>query len=294
MRDYFDVNVTFPLSQQIGVNTMYTYVNNKFGTLHGESSINGCCTSSLLITEADKVMEYVAEKAPLSGTLSHGLVILVPNSTDYSGNTILGNDGTALSICPPSENVYPRDTRGTIQHEAGGHGFGKLGDETITMNAFPKEDVRWKLQEMFWRGWYQNLSLSGKLNEVPWADFIFDTRYSDYVDVYEGGYGYTRGVYRPEANSCMNYGVPYYNTPSRLAIWKRIKEYAGEGYTMDEFYAQDTSEWGPLTVTRSQAVPQNGQGYAESNQHVPSRIVDFHKSGMEVRKIREQLRIKNK
>lgn len=297
MRDYFNVYVTFPLSQEKGVNTMYTYVNNHFGTLQGASSLASCCTSAQLITESDQVVEYVIQKTPVTNSnLYRTTIILVPNATGYEGNTLLADNGMALSICPPSDNVYPRDTRGIIQHEAGGHGFGKLGDEAIKSGrcgyGFIPETEAAKVRQMHWRGWYQNLSLSGKLSDVSWAEFIFDPDYSDYVDVYEGGFGYMRGVYRPEANSCMNYGIPYYNTPSRLEIWKRIKEYAGESWTMEEFRAQDTFEWGPSNVTRSAAMPTAGQGYAESNRHVIPSIVDFKKMGQEVRHIREQLKSK--
>jgi hypothetical protein len=210
------------------------------------------------------------------------------------------DDGTSVALCPPSENVFPRDTRGTIQHEAGGHGFGKLGDESISINDFISDKKREDVQKMLWRGWYQNLSLSGKLNDVSWSQFIFDTRYSDFVDVFEGGYGYTRGIYRPESNSCMNYGIPYYNTPSRLEIWKRIRQYAGVGWSMDEFYAQDSFEWGPTTVTRSSAQRNQSagklscdQGYAESNRHVPPRVVNFKKMGDEVRSIRNKIKNEN-
>jgi hypothetical protein len=297
MRDYFNVYVTFPLSQERGVNTMYTYVNNRFGTLYGMNElpgVNETNTSSELITESDEVMDYVVGKSPLRyDNLWRSLIVLVPNTTDYDGHTELMANGGALCICPPSDKPYPRDTRGVIQHEAGGHGFGKLGDEEIVRNAFATTNIKQKVEEMHGRGWYQNLSTTGKLSQVPWADFIFDTRYSDYVDVYEGGFGYTRGIYRPEANSCMNYGIPYYNTPSRLDIWKRIKEYAGESWTMQEFYAQDTFEWGPTNVTRSLAMPDAGQGYAMNAHHVAPRIVDPKKMGNRVRAIRNKLRVKN-
>lgn len=290
MRDYFNVYVTFPLSQEQGVNTMYTYVNNHFGTLQGSFDSPGC-TSAQLITESDEVFEYVAGKTPVEGgNLWRTLVILVPNSSVYEGNTQLDWTWKTLSICPPSERAYPKDTRGTVQHEAGGHGFGKLGDETILNNRFVPPTIKAQIEDMHNRDWYANLSTTGKLNSVPWAEFIFDPDYSDRVDVYEGGYGYTRGIYRPEANSCMNYGIPYYNTPSRLAIWKRIKEYAGESWSMEEFRAQDTFDWGPTTVTRSPDDIQPGQGYAESNRHHAPAVVDFKKMGSEVRAIRERLR----
>ena len=295
MRQYFNVYVTFPLSQEKGVNTMYTYVNNRFGTLQGISSLlegpQIDITSSQLIMETDELQQYVVTNTPVKEeNLWRTLVIAVPNSTDYEGNTVFNNSGLAISICPPSEQPYPRDTRGTIQHEAGGHGFGKLGDETITRNAFPNTGVKNEIEEKHRQGWYANLATTGKLSSVPWAEFIFDPVYSDYVDVFEGGYGFTRGIYRPEANSCMNYGIPYYNTPSRLAIYHRILDYAGESFSMNDFRSQDTFEWGATDITRSSsALPE--QQYVTGNHHVPS-VVNFRKMGVEVRKIREQLKNK--
>ena len=301
MREYFNVYVTFPLSQEKGVNTMSHYVNNRFGTLQGWSSlIQGSqvgYTSTQLIMETDEVKDYVLEKTPVvQDNLWRTLVIAVPNSSDYEGNTVFENSGMAISICPPSEQAYPRDTRGTIQHEAGGHGFGKLGDENISRNAFATNSVKQQVEDMHGRGWYDNLATTGKLHNVPWAEFIFDSDYSNYVDVFEGGFGYTRGIYRPEANSCMNYGIPYYNTPSRLSIYKRIKDYAGEQWTMAEFRAQDTFEWGPTTVTRG-TVPSTGieglQPITGGNHHQPI-IIRYSEIGKKIRKIRNEQKSKQR
>lgn len=290
MREYFNVYVTFPLSQEKGVNTMYTYVNNHFGTLYGISAISVGATSGELITESDEVQDYAVRHTPLKEEdLWRSLVILVPNTTEYEGHTEYTWDGKTLSICPPSERPYPRDTRGVMQHEAGGHGFGKLGDESFAINAFAPTTVRQYVEEMHQRGWFANLASTGKLSSVPWAEFIFDPVYSDYVDVYEGGYGYTRLIYRPEANSCMNYGIPYYNTPSRLDIWKRIKAYAGEEWSMEEFRAQDTFEWGPTEITRSAAMPD--RMFTSGNHQMPT-IVRFREVGDQVRKIREKVKVK--
>lgn len=298
MRDYFNVYVTFPLSQEKGVNTMYTYVNNHFGTLQGFSSLLSVAqtdyTSTQLIMETDEVQQYVLDKTPVvQDNLWRTLVIAVPNSTEYEGNTVFNNSGLAISICPPSENAYPRDTRGTIQHEAGGHGFGKLGDESISRNAFATTTVKQYIEEMHGRRWYDNLATTGKLHDVPWAEFIFDPDYSDRVDVYEGGYGYTRGIYRPEANSCMNYGIPYYNTPSRLSIYKRIKDYAGESWTMEAFRLQDTFEWGPTTITRSAAQQIENLSPITSGNHRLPTIIRFREIGDKVRTIRKNLKEKN-
>lgn len=290
-REYFDVHVTFPLSQECGVNTMNTYVNNRFGTLYGYDGT--ICTSNQLITAVDDVLDYALEYSPLEqNKIAESLVVLVPNDDAYDGNTIYSGNAT-ISICPPSGRPYPQDTRGVIQHEAGGHGFGKLADEEISYSNWVPVSLRQEIQNFHSRGWYQNIAVSSKFNEVPWADFIFDTRYSDNVDIYEGAYGYMRGVFRSESNSCMNYGIPYYNAISRLEIMKRIFSYAGENFTMDYFYANDTSEWGDTDgATRSGTSYSyfTGTSYGASNTHVAPACCDAKAVGDAVRSIRAELK----
>ena len=86
----------------------------------------------------------------------------------------------------------------------------------------------------FSKGWFQNLSLTGKMNEVPWSHFIFHEKYNQIVDIFEGGFMHNRGVFRSEQNSCMNNDIPYYSTISREVIVKRIKAIAGEEYQVDD------------------------------------------------------------
>lgn len=292
-REYFNVYVTFPLSQEKGVNTMNTYVNNRFGTLYGY--IGGCTTNQLLL-ETDEVFKYAVEKTPLTeGNKWKSQIILIPNSNEYEGVTYFDGD-CALSLCPPSIRPYPQDTRGVVQHEACGHGFGKQGDESITYQAWATPDILTIINEYHARGWYKNLAITSKMSQVAWADFIFDTRYSDQVDIYEGGFGYMRGVFRPENNSCMNYGIPYFNVMSRLDIMRRIREYSGMGWNMDYFYANDTNKWGDTDgTTRSGATHASfiGKGITGSNMHRMPSVIDTKKMGDEVRKIRNRLKQKN-
>lgn len=290
-RGYFDVHVTFPLSQECGVNTMHTYVNNRFGTLYGYDGT--ICTSDKLITTVDEVVDYAVEYSPLeSRNLRESLIILVPNDDAYDGNTIYSGDAT-VSLCPPSSRPYPQDTRGVIQHEAGGHGFGKLADESIVYSNWIPVSLKSAIMDFHARGWYQNIALSSKFSEVPWADFIFDTRYSDQVDIYEGGFEYMRGVFRPEANSCMNYGIPYYNVISRLDIMKRIFRYSGEEFTMDYFYENDSFEWGDTDGTTRSGTANayfTGTAYGASNTHVAPAMIDAKKMGDAVRAVRSGLK----
>lgn len=301
-REYFNVYVTFPLSQETGVNTMHTYVNNRFGTLHG---VDDRCSYNKLLIETDEVYNYALNHSPLKeNRINESLVVLVPNCADYSGNTVYAVNGwepygMTISICPPSNRPYPQDTRGVIQHEAGGHGFGKLADEEITYpdgrGSWAPPQVINEVEKYHSWGWYQNIATTSNMKQVPWADFIFDTRYSDYVDVYEGGYCYMRGIFRSEANSCMNYGIPYYNAISRLSIMRRIFDYAREPFTMDYFYEHDTNKWGDRDGTTRAGTAYahfEGSSYAGSNQHVAPQMIDAKKQGDRVRKIRAELKKK--
>lgn len=293
-RDYFNVYVTFPLSQEKGINTMHTYVNNHFGTLYGYDG--GMCTSNQLLTETDEVFRYATEHSPLEeGNRWRAQLILIPNSNEYEGVTYYDGD-CALSLCPPSNRPYPQDTRGVVQHEACGHGFGKLGDENITKQTWATPDILAAINASHDWGWMMNLATTSKMSQVAWADFIYDSRYSDQVDVFEGGYGYMRGVFRCENNSCMNYGIPYFNAISRLDIMRRIREYSGTGFSMEYFYEHDTNKWGDRDgQTRSGATYASLRSNAitSSNMHRTPTLVKAKEMGDSVRKIRENLKRKN-
>ncbi len=250
-RDYFNVYTAFPLSTETGVGTVNTIRYNRFNTTY---------TGGVGLTaDYDEIFNYALNAPTVTqDNLKQTLIIIVPNSTDYGGITQMWEDGSAIAFCPLSTYGYPLDSRGVIQHEAGGHGFGKLGDEYIYHNAFidfcnclccGHTDEFNNAKNL---GWYENLSLTGKMHEVPWSHLIFDNRYSDIVDIFEGGFMHNRGVFRSEQNSCMNNNIPYYSTISRESIVKRIKRYAGETYSYEEFVANDRRDAG--TATRSSSV----------------------------------------
>ena len=263
-RNYFNVYTAFPLSTETGIGTVNTIRYNRFNTTF---------TGGVgLKADYDEVFDY-ALGAPTvnSANLDQTLIIVVPNSTDYGGICQMWESGAAIAFCPLSTYEYPFDTRGVVQHEAGGHGFGKLGDEYIYHNAFidacgctccPHAD---ELRAYLAMGWYENLSLTGKMHSVGWSHLIYDDRYSDIVDIFEGGYMHSRGVFRSEQNSCMNNDIPYYSTISRQSIVKRIKRYAGETFSFEDFVKNDKRD--VATATRS--TMRNDSRTAHTYQHAP-------------------------
>lgn len=245
-RNYFNVYTAIAVSPETGIGTINTIRYAKFETTYTGGVGLKC--------DYDAVFDYALNIPTVTkDNLKESLIIMVPNSTDYGGICQMWEDGSAIAFCPLSTYGYPLDTRGVIQHEAGGHGFGKLGDEYIYHNEFIDFcgcTCCGHVYEFNWAkslGWYDNLSLSGKMHEVPWSQLIFDDKYSDFVDIFEGGFMHNRGVYRSEQNSCMNNDIPYYSTISRMSIVKRIKQYAGESFSYEDFKAND--------VISSTAVP---------------------------------------
>lgn len=280
-RDYFNVYTAIPLSTESGVGTVNTIRYNRFNTTF---------TGGVgLKADYDEVFNYALGAPTVNkGNLNQTLIIMVPNSTDYGGICQMWEDGSAIAFCPQSTYGYPLDTRGVIQHEAGGHGFGKLGDEYIYHNAFIDacgcsccgHVLEFNGAKSL--GWYDNLELTGKMHSVGWSHLIFDDRYSDIVDIYEGGYMHNRGVFRSEPNSCMNNDIPYYSTISRESIVKRIKAYAGETYSFEDFVKNDKRDAG---IVESRAFGGNGdQRTSGTYQHAPV----FHKgSPLKMAKVRK-------
>ena len=263
-RNYFNVYTAIPLSTESGVGTVNTIRYNRFSTTF---------TGGVgLKADYDEIFSYALGAPTVNkDNLKETLIIIVPNSTDYGGICQMWPDGSAIAFCPLSTYDYPLDTRGVVQHEAGGHGFGKLGDEYIYHNAFIDAcscsccGHVMEFNSAKSLGWYDNLSLTGKMHNVGWSHLIFDDRYSDIVDIYEGGYMHNRGVFRSEQNSCMNNDIPYYSTISRESIVKRIKRYAGETFSFEEFVKYDKRDAGDVT----RGVNTDNKLNAHTYQHTP-------------------------
>jgi hypothetical protein len=239
-KEYFNVYTAISVSPESGIGSVNRIVYNRFNTKAAGGGVNNADD------DWNEIMKYAC-KAPTvnENNLGGTLVIMIPNTKEYAGTCYMFDDGFAVAYCPMSDYGYPLDFRGVVQHEAGGHGFGKLGDEYIYHNEFIDGcpctccSHNFELAAIKSKGWFRNLSLTGKMSEVDWNHLIFHPKYSGIVDVFEGGYMHTRSVYRSEQNSCMNNDIPYYSTISRQAMVERIKTLAGEAFDFDDFVAKD-------------------------------------------------------
>ena len=267
-KDWFNVYAVFGESSDSGMGTVNTIRDARFGSQY---ALNGICP------DFNTCYEYAA-KAVQGMNPSQTLVVLVENTTEYGGVCYWWEDGSAIACCPKSADAYPYDFRGIVQHEAGGHGFGKLADEYIYHNAFIGScgcSCCSHLDALLYGkalGWYRNLEATADMNQVGWSHLIFNPDYSDVVDIYEGGYFHSRGVYRSEPTSCMNNNIPYFSAISRQAIVERIMEYAGEEFTLEKFYSKDSDAFG--ATTRAIAPDMPVEGMYSGRQHEPVLMGD--------------------
>ena len=204
----------------------------------------------------DAVFRFVQDKMP-SVNLKKTIVFVIVNKAKYAGTCWMFSDNKAVCYVPLCRDET--DYAQTLRHEGCGHGFGKLADEYFydSMGRIPDDKVtelkQWKVLSY---GFYENVDLTSDPNTIAWARFISDSRYSGKVDVYEGGYTYPYGVYRPTDNSIMRYNTGGFNAPSREAIYKKIMKFSeGNAWTYDyeTFVAFDAPARSAEAVTRTAA-----------------------------------------
>lgn len=227
---------------------------------------------SSMDADEDKVYEY-AQKIPgmestniyttdadqIKGKLQNTLVVLVVNQDRYAGTNWSWSDGKAISICPVSTSTNTGvNFKNVINHEAGGHGFGRLADEYLNSENSGKtipEETKTTYKTWVTYGFYPNVDFTRDQLLLKWKHFIGKTGYSA-VGAFEGAVYYPLGVWRPESSSCMIFNEPYYNAPSRENMVKRIlrtaagtrvNEYVNgvltpipdDPYSLDAFVAKD-------------------------------------------------------
>lgn len=243
-RSYFNVYTAFALSEDSGIEDVNHWRNTKFHTQlkYGTDRAE---------TMWEMVFDYCAATCPQITNRPDPKVgaILVSNTESYEGKTYVAGENF-VSLVTKSSEPYPNDARGIIHHEVCGHGLARLADEYVYHKAFINKcpctccgHVN-ELQNLHASGFGLNVSLESGYKKVPWSHLIFDSRYGDVVDIYEGAYFHSRGVFRSEYNSCMNNNIPYFSAWQRELAVKRIKSLAGEPFNFEEFVRLDSREFG--------------------------------------------------
>lgn len=237
-RYYFTVSTAIACSPESGIDGL-----RKFASEYG-----------LWEDDCQLVLDYARQYGvDISGNEKNATILVLRNSNQTGENkTNLyydNNCGLAISWMAKSEDAYPFDQKGFILHELAGIAFGKLGPEHVGHFTFLKAcqcpgcNMKKDYEKNRSYGWWQNVSNSNKLTELPWYHLIFDEKYAQIVDAYEGALNHSRGAYRSENVSVMgNQYIPYFNTISREILVKRIMEASGGTFSFDTFKQNDKIE----------------------------------------------------
>ena len=239
-RDMFSVSTAVSLSPDNGITDINTRNETKF-------SMTFPYFKSEDVSRLESYAKTLCQGID-NNNIGNALIIILANCNVFNGDSYHHVDGCEFAFIGNSNEIYPYDNRGLIQHFAGGAAFGGLAEEGIAHMDFIKScscsgcnGLPTYYSEKA-AGRYENVTLSGKMDEAPWREFIFHPKYSGIVDMYEGGYKHLRGVWRSEQESVMNSYIPYYNTISRYTIYKEIMRKAGLSASLDEFIANDKIE----------------------------------------------------
>ncbi len=222
-RDHFNVYAVTAVSKNEG------YVDG------GSTVFEGFFGEGTHVGGNDNTALNYARKAIPDERVDEAVVIVMMNRDYYAGTCYMyGSDytndyggGVSVSYFPASS--YYEEFRGTILHEAFGHGFAKLDDEYAYEHygEIPSAEIE-KLNRLYLNyGWSKNVDVTDDPAQVKWRHFLEDPRYSaDGLGVFEGAATYWSGVWRPTENSIMNNNTGGFNAPSREAIYYRIHKLA--------------------------------------------------------------------
>ena len=195
-----------------------------------------------------KILSY-ASKAVDSSRMDDVVVLVLINSGMSGGTAYLMNPvntntyaGGASVTYVPYRNVSVSGgisrKAGVVIHESGGHGFGKLADEysIIDYGRITQGEID-KIKDGQKKGWFVNVDVTDDPKTVLWSRYIDDSSFSDEkIGMFEGGYGFFLGVWRPTYQSVMNSNTyyQYFNAPSRAQIYTRIMKLSeGQSWEFD-------------------------------------------------------------
>ena len=211
---------------------------------------------TLISGNSDAIFSFVQNMMP-SVDLRKTIIFVIINKAKYAGTCLMYNTNRAICYVPLGNDET--DFSQVLRHEGCGHGFGKLADEYFyTSNGtIPDNEItKLKRWQSYAYGFYENVDLTSDPNTIAWSNFLSDSRYSGNIGVYEGGYTYPNGIYRPTEYSIMHYNTGGFNAPSREAIYKKIMKFSeGDAWTFnyEEFVEFDAPARSAEAVTRAAA-----------------------------------------
>jgi len=144
----------------------------------------------------------------------------------YPNTSTLGEPYASFALAMVTANNT--ETSNLIRHEAGGHAFGRLGDE------YPSKEWGSDVNDMHDIGWYRNITVDQSL--WNWNEFINLPGYDD-VTYYQPNNTYWCPIDHTKYNSIMYNNTNKFNAPCRRIIYERIirQTEGSQAYSWDGF-----------------------------------------------------------
>lgn len=218
-----------------------------------DSYWSGTSTAISLTNEGKQKVNSVVNNdlGLMDGNYYRTIVIMLVNTDADAGSTFypyqssgnLGGDGYD-SFAVACVGANSTGFGGLIRHEAGGHAFGRLADEYITVEngTSLSAENKTNLSNAHSKGFYWNVTAD--YNNYSLWKTLTDAGYSsEEVGYYEGAWRGATGCWRSSLTSIMQStrNTGNFNAISRYAIWRRIV-LQSDGYendTMTDFKAYD-------------------------------------------------------
>lgn len=250
-RDRFDVYMAGYESVDEGtdIKSDNLYLNTYF-----DSYWSGGTSTAISLEDSgkNKVIDAVQNDLGLTdGAYYRTVVIMLINTDANAGSTFYPEQNTGSlsgdgyhSFSVACVGANSTGFGGLIKHEAGGHAFGRLADEYITVaeGTTVSSVDKSTLENAHNVGFYTNVTTDYN-NYSHWKMFTDAGYTSTEVGYYEGAWRGSYGVWRPSATSIMQStgNTGNFNAVSRYAIWRRIILQAKgiENDTMVDFVSYD-------------------------------------------------------
>ena len=255
-RDFFNVySVTAVSKNEMCSSHSSTALSCLIGAGGNDDKVFAYAQKAVGENEIEDTAIIVILNEPLSEVTHDGLCRLW---TPSSGANDYGKGSSIAYICRGSNDEI---FESVIHHEAGGHGFAKLGDEYTEYSDMLQipDNIIEEIKTLSEYGWLKNIDLTNDPITIKWSKFLNDNRYSNEqitadLGIFEGAYYYKNGAFRPSWNGVMNNHLYMnFNAPSREAIYYRIHKLAYGAdweYDYEEFVEWDARNRSTASATR--------------------------------------------
>lgn len=216
--------------------------------------------SSTLLTQIVGQTNFKYRLIVLNGINASGVTYY---SYGINSSGIRSINGVVIIAALDSYSGTLDEYEATVVHETGGHLLGILADEygSSTPTSSDLSTLTSKLSNGIY---HANISTSNDRTVVPWSLMFNDGTYSSFVGMFEGGNGYSSGVWRSTSNSVMrsHYDTRQFNAWSRWLIYKNLMMIMGLPYSFDEFRMMDARNISSASAsfTRAPEQPEDWTG----------------------------------